>query len=171
MVEGRQKAILIIEDETIMRESLRDWLTEGGYPVETASDGEKGLKAIADHEFGVVLLDLKLPGKNGIEVLREAKVLRPQLKVIIITAYPSIQTAVQAIKEGAIDYLPKPFDINDLQQLIDGTLVPTSEKTGIGIEAIATLAVEKKAESLNVSLVGWEFIDAYLYPKKSVKDK
>ncbi len=121
MGEGRRKPILIVEDETIMRESLRDWLTEGGYQVETAKDGEEGLKAIADHDFGVVLLDLKLPGKDGIEVLREAKVQRPQLKVIIITAYPSIQTAVRAMKEGAVDYLPKPFDLNDLQKLIDGT--------------------------------------------------
>ena len=170
MGEGRHKPILIVEDETIMRESLRDWLAEGGYQVETAKDGEEGLKAIADHDFGVVLLDLKLPGKDGIEVLREAKVQRPQLKVIIITAYPSIQTAVRAMKEGAVDYLPKPFDLNDLQKLIDGTLVPAGEKPAGG-DAIATLAVEQKANGIAVSLVGWEFIDAYLYPKKRDKDK
>jgi two-component system response regulator AtoC len=165
MGEIRTKPILIVEDETIMRESLRDWLTDGGYQVETAKDGEEGLKAIADQDFGVILLDLKLPGKDGIEVLREAKVLRPHLKVIIITAYPSIQTAVRAMKEGAVDYLPKPFDLNDLQKLIDGTLVPAGEKPAGG-EAIATLAVVQKADGINVSLVGWEYIDAYLYPKK-----
>jgi DNA-binding NtrC family response regulator len=170
MGEEIKKPILIVEDETIMRESLRDWLTDGGYQVETAKDGEEGLKAIANHDFGVVLLDLKLPGKDGIEVLREAKVQRPQLKVIIITAYPSIHTAVQAMKEGAVDYLPKPFDLNDLQKLIDGTLVPAGEKPAGG-EAIATLAVETKAGELYVSLVGWEYIDAYLYPKKEDKDK
>jgi DNA-binding NtrC family response regulator len=165
MAETRKKPILIVEDEDIMRESLRDWLTDGGYQVETAKDGEEGLKAIANHDFGVVLLDLKLPGKDGLQVLREAKVQRPQLKVIIITAYPSIQTAVRAMKEGAVDYLPKPFDLNDLQKLIDGTLVPAGEKPAGG-EAIATLAVVQKADGINVSLVGWEYIDAYLYPKE-----
>ncbi len=164
MGTGSQKPILIVEDETIMRESLRDWLIEGGYRVETAKDGEEGLKAIAEQDFGVVLLDLKLPGKDGIQVLREARAQRPQLKVIIITAYPSVPTAIQAMKGGAVDYLPKPIDLNDLQKLIDGTLVPSTGET------IATLAVEKKVEGINVSLVGWEFIDAYLYPKKENKE-
>ena len=160
MGTGSQKLILIVEDETIMRESLRDWLTEGGYHVEIAKDGEEGLKAIAEQDFDVVLLDLKLPGKDGIQVLREARALRPQLKVIIITAYPSVPTAIQAMKGGAVDYLPKPIDLNDLQKLIDGTLVPSTGET------IATLAVDQKADGINVSLVGWEFIDAYLYSKK-----
>ena len=64
MGNGRQKPVLIVEDETILRESLRDWLTEDGYQVETAKDGEEGLKAIAENNFGVVLLDLKLPKKD-----------------------------------------------------------------------------------------------------------
>jgi DNA-binding NtrC family response regulator len=170
MREGRQKSVLIVEDETIMRESLRDWLTDGGYQVETAKDGEEGLKAIIDHDFGVVLLDLKLPGKDGIEVLREAKMQRPELKVIIITAYPSVQTAVQAMKDGAVDYLPKPLDLEDLQKLIDGTLVPPGERPAGG-EAIATLAVAQKADGISVSLVGWEYIDAYLFPKKERGEK
>ena len=174
MSDVKTKPILIVEDEAIMRESLRDWLTDGGYQVRTAKDGEEGLKAIAEQDFGVVLLDLKLPGKNGLEVLREAKVQRPQLKVIIITAYPSVQTAVQAMKEGAVDYLPKPFDLNDLQKLIDGTLRPTLGKIkgkAAGGEAIATLAVEKNVEGVNVSLVGWEYIDDYLFQKKKEEKK
>jgi DNA-binding NtrC family response regulator len=169
MGKEKRKPILIIEDEAILRESLRDWLTDGGYEVETARDGEEGLQAITDRDFGVVLLDLRLPGKDGIEVLREAKTQKPQLKIIIITAYPSLKTAVQAMKEGAVDYLPKPLDLDDLQKLIDGTLMPVAEqkkgKLGRG-EAIATLSLEKKDEGLNVSLVGWEYIDAYLSPKK-----
>jgi DNA-binding NtrC family response regulator len=169
MGEEKRKPILIVEDETILRESLRDWLTDGGYQVETAQDGEEGLKAIANNDFGVVLLDLKLPGKDGIEVLREAKIQKPLLKFIIITAYPSLKTAVQAMKEGAVDYLPKPLDLDDLQKLIDGTLTPVAERKHgkpVGGEAIATLSLEKKDEGLNVSLVGWEYIDAYVSPKK-----
>ena len=118
------KPILIVDDEAIMRESLRDWLTDGGYQVETAEEGEEALKAIIEQDFGVVILDLRLPGKNGIEVLRKAREKRPQLKGVIITAYPSIQTAVEAMKEGAVDYLPKPFDLDDLGKLIRQALGP-----------------------------------------------
>lgn len=67
------KPILIIEDKAIMREFLRDWLTDGGYQVETAEEGEEALKTIAEQDVGVVLLDLGLPGKDGLEVLRGAK--------------------------------------------------------------------------------------------------
>ena len=80
------KPILVVDDEAVMRESLRDWLTDGGYQVETAEEGEEALKTIAEQDFGVVILDLKLPGKDGIEVLKEARAQRPQLRGIIITA-------------------------------------------------------------------------------------
>jgi NADPH-dependent glutamate synthase beta subunit-like oxidoreductase/ActR/RegA family two-component response regulator len=116
------KPILIVDDEAIMRESLRDWLTDLGYEVETAEEGEQALKTVAEQDFGVVILDLRLPGKDGIEILKEARAKRPDLKGVIITAYPSIQTVVQAMKEGAVDYLPKPFDLDDLGRLIRGAL-------------------------------------------------
>lgn len=157
--------ILIIEDEESMREGLRDWLTEGGYKVETAKDGEEGLKIISDHDVSLVLLDLRLPGKDGISVLREAKIIRPQLTVIIITAYPSSQTKAAALKEGAVDYLPKPFDLNDLEKLIQGTLLPPAANG----EAIAMLRVAKIKDGLKVTLAGWEYIDAYL--DSGTKDK
>ena len=118
------KPILIVEDETVMRESLRDWLTDAGYQVETAEEGEAALKTVAEQDFGIAILDLRLPGKDGLEVLKEAREKNPQLKGIIITAYPSVQTAVEAIKEGAIDYLSKPFDLNELEKLIRDTLGP-----------------------------------------------
>jgi NADPH-dependent glutamate synthase beta subunit-like oxidoreductase/FixJ family two-component response regulator len=118
------KPILVVDDEAVMRESLRDWLTDSGYQVEIAEDGEEALKAIAQQDFGVAILDLMLPGKNGIEVLREAKEKRPYLKGIIITAYASVPTAVEAMKEGAVDYLPKPVQLNQLEALIRDALGP-----------------------------------------------
>ncbi len=118
------KPILVVEDESIMRESLRDWLAEAGYHVETAEEADKALKAITEQDFGLLILDLRLPGKDGLEVLREARAKQPQLKGIIITAYPSVQSAVAAVKEGAIDYLPKPFDLNRLEESIRSTLGP-----------------------------------------------
>ena len=125
MEMGRKaKPILVVEDESIMRESLRDWLAEAGYHVETAEEGEKALKAIAERDFGLLILDLRLPGTGGIDLLRQARAKRPQLKGIIITAYPSVQTAVEAMKEGAVDYLTKPFDLNRLEESIRTTLGP-----------------------------------------------
>jgi len=118
------KPILVVDDEAIVRESLRDWLTDDGYQVEVAEDGEAALKAIAKQDFGVAILDLMLPGKNGIEVLREAKEKKPYLKGIIITAYASVPTAVEAMKEGAVDYLPKPVQLNHLEALIRDALGP-----------------------------------------------
>jgi DNA-binding response OmpR family regulator len=145
------KPILIVEDEAITREALRDWLTDGGYAVETAEAGEKALQAIAERDFGIVILDLKLPGKDGIEVLREAKETRPRLKGVIITAYPSVETAVEATKEGALDYLPKPFDLNQLEKIIRDTLgavqVEIKPKAARG-EAKAKPAEEAKAEKV-----------------------
>ena len=165
MEQKSKGPILIIEDDESMREGLRDWLTDGGYKAETAKDGEDGLKIISDHDVALVLLDLRLPGKDGISVLREAKAIRPQLKVIIITAYPSSQTKAAALKEGAVDYLPKPFDMNDLEKLIRGTLLPAAANG----EAIALLAVAKGEDGIKVTLTGWEYIDDYL--DSGTKDK
>jgi len=118
------KPILVIEDEAIMRESLRDWLTESGYQVATVENGEEALKTITERDFGLLILDLRLPGKDGLHVLKEARANRPELRGIIITAYPSLETAVEAMKEGAVDYLAKPVDLNQLEKLIEDTLGP-----------------------------------------------
>ena len=152
---AKMKPILLVEDETIMRESLRDWLTDDGYRVETAKEGEEALEAIAEQDFGIVILDLKLPGKDGIEVLREAKEKRPQLKGIIITAYPSIETAVEATKLGAIDYLTKPVSLDALEELIRKTLGPVQVEIrpkAVPEETVAQPPVveEAKAEETEV---------------------
>ncbi|MBM2824900.1 MAG: Response regulator [Dehalococcoidales bacterium] len=147
------KPILIVEDETIMRESLRDWLTDEGYQVDTAAEGEEALKAIVERDFGLVILDLRLPGRDGIEVLREAKEKRPQLKGIIITAYPSVPTALEAMKEGAIDYLAKPFDLNKLEQLIRGTLGPVQVEIRPKAAPVKAVALPVAGEEAKVKAV------------------
>ena len=121
------KPILLVEDEEVMRESVRDWLTDVGYRVATAGDGEEALNSIAEQEFELVIRDLRLPGKAGLEILREARDRQPKLKGVMLTAYPSVETAVEAIKRGAIDYLPKPFDLNHLEEIIRQTLGPVQE--------------------------------------------
>lgn len=161
------KPILIVEDENALRESLRDWLVDGGYSVEVAKDGEEALRKVNGQDFGIVLLDLRLPDMDGIQVLREARKKRPGLKVVMITAYPSVNSAVTAIKEGAIDYLPKPFDLDDLEKLISGNteLQPVEvDKRAASGEAVAKLAVRKQAVGMSLQLIGWEYIDNYLNP-------
>ncbi len=166
----KMKPILIVEDEAIMRESLRDWLTDEGYQVETVEQGEEALKALAEQDFSVVLLDMRLPGKDGLEVLREAKVQSPQLKGIIITAYPSVETAVEAMKIGALDYLTKPFDLNDLEKLIHDTLGPVQveiKPEAVAKEAVAEPIVVEEAKVEEVIAIAPEEIPVHLKQGKA----
>ena len=166
----KMKPILIVEDEAVMRESLRDWLTESGYQVETAEEGEEALKTIAEQDFGIVILDLKLPGEDGIEVLRKAKAQKPKLNGIIITAYPSVESAVEAMKIGAVDYLPKPFDLNDLEKLISGTLGPVQVEirpTPVTGEAVAEPIAVEEAKVEEVIAVAPEEIPVHLKQGKA----
>ncbi len=149
------KPILIVANEAVMRESLRDRLTDSGYQVETAEDGEEALKTIAVQDFGLLIIDLKLPGKNGLEVLREARAKSPQLKGIIITAYPSVETAVEAMKEGAVDYLPRPFEFKKLEKVIREALGPVQEEIkprAVSEEIIAESTTMAKAAKKALTL-------------------
>ncbi|MBM4432636.1 MAG: response regulator [Chloroflexi bacterium] len=117
-----KNSVLIVDDEPIVRESIRDWLEDAGYQVATAETGEEALELIDRQDFSVMVLDLRLPGKTGIKVLKEVKTQRPWIKAIIITAYPSAETAEEATRLGAADYLIKPFAPDDLEKLIRETL-------------------------------------------------
>jgi DNA-binding NtrC family response regulator len=113
-----QPRILIVDDEQIVRESLANWLKEENYQVEAAENGPVALEKIKQAPFQVVLLDLKMPGMDGIQVLTELKKDFPDIEVIIMTAYGSVNTAVEAIKAGAYDYIVKPFDPEEVALLI-----------------------------------------------------
>jgi heterodisulfide reductase subunit A len=112
------KPILIVDDEAIVRESIRDWLKDAGYEVSVAGSGEEALKLIQKQNFGVMIVDLRLPGINGIDVIKKAKALKPDIKSIVITAYPTMLTQEEASKLGAIDYLVKPIFPDKLEELI-----------------------------------------------------
>ena len=122
------KPVLIVDDEPIVRESIRDWLEDAGYPVATAESGEQALEMIGKEDFSVIILDVRLPGKTGIKVLQEVKALKPEIKSIIITAYPSAELADEAMKLGAVDYLIKPIAPDDLERLIRETLLKYKNK-------------------------------------------
>jgi DNA-binding NtrC family response regulator len=128
---AKKQKVLLVEDEAIVRESLRDWLTEDGYDVECVDTGEEALERVKKEEFGVIVLDLRLPGIDGLQVFEHAKELKPETKGVIITAYPSKETLDKARKLGLVDYLVKPFKISDLEKLIGAALGEVGkEKTG-----------------------------------------
>ncbi len=111
--------ILIVDDELIMRESLAGWLVRDGHHVETVASGEKALAAIGATRFDILLVDIMMEGMNGLEVLRRIKETDPDTAVVMITAYGSIPSAIEAMKNGAYDYLLKPFDPNELGVIIE----------------------------------------------------
>jgi DNA-binding NtrC family response regulator len=110
--------VLIVDDELIMRESLAGWLDRDGHDVATAGSGEAALALCAEKRFDILLLDIKMAGISGLEVLRRLKESDPDVAVVMITAYGSISSAIEAMKNGAFDYLLKPFDPNELGVLI-----------------------------------------------------
>jgi len=111
--------VLIVEDGTSQREMLRDFLQREGYVIAEAESGDTALKAIVDGHFDLVLLDFKMPGMNGMEVLRRIKEINPEIDVVMMTAYGTIETAVDAMKAGAVDYITKPIDLEELLILMD----------------------------------------------------
>ena len=110
--------ILIVDDEEIMRSSLGDWLREDGYEVLAVEDGFKAIEQVKKEEWDLALVDLKMPGIDGIEVLKRVSKIRPDLPVVIVTAYATVDTAVMTMKEGATDYIVKPFDPEEISLVI-----------------------------------------------------
>jgi two-component system, NtrC family, response regulator AtoC len=110
--------ILVVDDEAIVRDSLGDWLKDAGYHVLTAEDGHKALEVIDKEKPGIMIADLVMPGMDGIELMKRAKEQQPRIEVIIITAYASIPTAIAAMKEGAYDYIEKPFSPERAELLV-----------------------------------------------------
>jgi two-component system response regulator AtoC len=111
--------ILVVDDEPIIRDSLRDWLNDEGYEILTAENAIKGLEILEFENPVISIVDLVMPGIDGIEFLRRAKEIQPDIEVIVMTAYASIATAISAIKEGAYDYIEKPFSLERITLLLD----------------------------------------------------
>jgi DNA-binding NtrC family response regulator len=111
-------SVLVVDDEEIVRDSLASWLEEDGYRVDTAPDGPAALAKLAERAYAILLVDLKMPGMDGLEVLDKARAMQPDASVIIMTAYATVDTAVQAMKQGAYDYLVKPFEPEELSLMV-----------------------------------------------------
>ena len=111
-------SILIVDDEDSVRDSLLNWFIEDGYEVEAAENAKRALQLLEKRDFNIILADIKMPGMDGLELQRRIKALNEETIVIIMTAFASVETAVQALKDGAYDYVTKPFDPDDLSHLI-----------------------------------------------------
>ena len=111
--------ILVVEDGQSQREMLRDFLVREGHTVAEAENGDAGIQSVLKGHFDMILLDYKMPGMDGMQVLKEVKKINPEIDVIIITAYGTIETAVEAMKAGAIDYITKPVEFDELLIHVD----------------------------------------------------
>ncbi len=111
-------SILVVDDEAAVRNSLADWFQKDGYATDKAADAVEALKKFSEKSYDIVLLDIKMPNMDGMELQKRIKQIDPSIVVIMITAYASVDTAVEALKEGAFDYVTKPVDPDDLSRLV-----------------------------------------------------
>jgi two-component system, NtrC family, response regulator HydG len=136
--------ILVVDDEEVVRESLRSWFEEEGYLVDVAASGKDALTKLAEHPWDLFILDVKMPGMDGLELQRRIKEAFPEAIIIIMTAYASVDTAVSAMKDGAHDYISKPFDPDDLDRVVRN--------------AFSRRHLEQENERLKANLEGiWQF--------------
>ncbi|MEA3287054.1 MAG: sigma-54 dependent transcriptional regulator [Candidatus Marinimicrobia bacterium] len=115
---NKNLSILIVDDELSVRDSLSNWFIEDGYSVDTAEDAKVALRKIEAFNFHIILVDIKLPGMDGLELNRRIKSINEDTIVIIMTAFASVDSAVQALKDGAYDYVCKPFDPDAVTHII-----------------------------------------------------
>jgi DNA-binding NtrC family response regulator len=111
-------SILIVDDESSVRDSLYNWFIEDGFHVAVAEDAKTALTILESESFDIILSDIKMPGMDGLQMLARIKAIKKDAIVIMMTAFATVETAVQALKDGAFDYVTKPFDPDDLSHLI-----------------------------------------------------
>jgi len=145
---SNRHTVLIIDDEEVVRDSCTHILKKGNYRIETAEDGEKGLKMVEDLKPDIVFVDLKMPGISGMEVLERLSKIDSTIVSVVITGYATIDSAVEAIKRGAYDFLPKPFSADELRLIAQRAI----EKRMLLLDAIA-LRQEKEMIRENLTSI------------------
>jgi nitrogen regulation protein NR(I) len=190
-----RKQVLIVDDEPNLRKILSAQLTRDGYDVLTAEDGERGLQQLREHHIDLVVTDLKMPKVDGMTLLKKALEEDPELPIVVITAHGTIDTAVEALKSGAFDFVTKPFDKDEVRQIVakalrtrelrgaDATPAPAARGARFGIigssPGIADLyaILERVADTPTTVLItgesgtGKELVARALHEHSNRKDK
>lgn len=118
MSEKTKRRILVVDDEITVAKSIRQAILADDYEIDTALSGEEALKKDREKNYDLIISDLMMPGISGLDLLKALKEARPSVSVIMVTGYPTIKTAVQTVKLGAFDYIPKPFTPAELRALV-----------------------------------------------------
>jgi len=114
----KDKSVLIVDDEKNILLTLSQSLEVLRLETDTATNGEEALAKLKEKEFGLILLDIRMPGMDGMEVLRQVREIRPDIRIIMITAYGTVELAVEAMKLGAVDFIQKPFSPEEIRELV-----------------------------------------------------
>lgn len=117
-----QPSILVVDDELLIRDLLYDFFAGQGWSISVAENGDKALDVIAHKQVDLVLSDIKMPEMDGLALTEELRRAHPEIPVILMTGYPSVDTAVSALRHRVVDYVIKPFNINQLYKTIDAAL-------------------------------------------------
>lgn len=124
-----EQKLIIVDDERIVRESLKHWFEEEGYIIDTAENGNEALQKFSVNKYDLALLDMKMPGMTGLELLKKIREIDENCVSILITAFASVPTAIQALKDGAYDYVTKPIDPDELNNIVKNALESVKLKT------------------------------------------
>ena len=153
---AKKISILIVDDEESVRDSLYNWFIEDGFRVECAENAKRALTMLESDEFDIILADIKMPGMDGLEMLRRIKSIKPDSIVIVMTAFATVDTAVKALKDGAYDYVTKPFDPDDLTHLIRN--------------ATLQISLAEENESLKQKVVSLENVEDLIGESEAMKN-
>jgi DNA-binding NtrC family response regulator len=153
---ARKISILIVDDEESVRDSLYNWFIEDGFRVECAENAKKALTILESDQFDIILADIKMPGMDGLEMLRRIKAIKSDAIVIVMTAFATVDTAVKALKDGAYDYVTKPFDPDDLTHLIRN--------------ATKQISLTDENETLKKKVVSLENVEDLIGNSEAMKD-
>lgn len=115
-------SVLVVDDELFVRELLEEYFTKLKFSVDVAESGEAALELVKQNHYNVALIDLKMTGLNGLETLKQINVTDPDVVVILMTGYPTVESSIDALRAGAYDYIVKPFRLNELKDVVTGAI-------------------------------------------------
>lgn len=151
---GKNARILVIDDDENIRQVLVAILTDEGYNVESAGTGKEALEKTKKQVFNAALIDVRLPDIEGIELLTKFRPTSPKLRKIVITGYPTLQNAIQAVNSGADAYIMKPFDVDKVLAVIREQLVRQENERKFNQDMVAGF-IETRIREMDISKIAW----------------